>query len=1097
MLDSQRAAKADEKGKKKKPLGKRKRNRGMASAEEPGERKQSNAPILALAASVILLLVIAVAVALNSGGDEPQRANPDTPSDSPSVPADEPQVADRPQDRPPERPKPKDEPSKDRSKWSAKEKSREAVRLAETIVVDADDLLASGKTDEAIAKLNEFPADLRDQPAYKDVEKLLKKAEKIAPEQKRLAGVLAQAKGGDLEPLKKTVREILSEKYPFSGAAFLNLFREEARELLGEEQFLALKSEAEIADMGSVDYDDSEEAALGDGIDFEMEVEMRGTPERHAAFVGRKSEFEGNLRQAEQRLADRRNARLKELRVQAERAKKKAKNLKINGKACTLVDLTEKGFMIEVSGRRIEFGWGNAPAKLGHAVKSAAVDPQSADEAYELGMYALKRALFDEAVRDFQRAGKLGSQHKVPNIDELKLMVQLFRGQSDYRDGKQGESTVSWDMTQDAQKNDFTVLHQAMKLDLGGGKLAIQTPQNFLLTAANVQGAWDERATLEMKVGTTSPAPAVWFKTEAGQYLVHFGSQTQLFASAVGRGAAVASSGTKAGQGDTVSVSVTQSGDKATVSVSVGGSKCFEKTVPGEGEITFMVGCKGSGRVEIGPIKVSGQVSAKWARRTLASAPSRLARELTKFEAQLQSGNEQQMAMPTVLRGTSAEDQVALEGIPAEQVEALKNARVLFAQGNQFGALKKLEEASQNPLFHAANFTLAALRVKQDPAGSLIRLDRAVKGVQDFYEAKVARASALFWLSKYDECRKELDEALKLRPDYGPAYLVKANLQVHEGDYDTALQTLALSEELAPGDPFTLSTRGRVVALAEGPNWFTRKTATTGHYALSTDMVDYAEQFVKQLESIRRRYEEAFPLLMEGVADPGQASVLIFSEAEGYYQYSERTGVGRAENTLGHFNPWSGQLLLFLEEDPDDWNSFHVIFHEGMHQWCHAAGLELPFWANEGMAEYVGGTRLSEDGKSIQERGAIDSFLKKRLINLTSNWNERLDFFDIARQSPQEFYAGNAPLKYAQAWTMVHFFMESGHPGVKEKFISYLKAYKALESAEDKKSAQEGSKMQYIWNDTLGQLDAVETKKAWEKYVEKLAKRAKLNWRAP
>ena len=127
--------------------------------------------------------------------------------------------------------------------------------------------------------------------------------------------------------------------------------------------------------------------------------------------------------------------------------------------------------------------------------------------------------------------------------------------------------------------------------------------------------------------------------------------------------------------------------------------------------------------------------------------------------------------------------------------------------------------------------------------------------------------------------------------------------------------------------------------------------------------------------------------------------------------------------------------------------------------------------------------------------GAIDSFLKKRLMNLTMNWGDRLDFFDIAKQSPQEFYQGNAPLKYAQAWTMIHFFMESGYPKAKERFFDYLKAYKALETPEDKKKAQEGAKMQYIWNDTLGQLDPKKAKAAWEEHVEKLAKRAGLSWR--
>ncbi|MGE0710222.1 MAG: tetratricopeptide repeat protein [Planctomycetota bacterium] len=1095
-LDSQRA----EKQEATKPARGRARNRGMggAGASDLQERKTSPAPFLALAGAIVVLLVIAIAVAMRGDGKQVAKKTGDAPQESPSASATEvpgPSPSAEPSPGPTKKP---DAGAKDRSAWTPKEKQAEGRREAERLVMAADELLSGGKVDEAVAKLKEYPSDLEDQPAFADVKRLRERCERVGPERKRLGAALAAVKaGGDRKEFEQVVLSVLHEKYAFAGEPFLDTFRDEARELLGEEAFDQLVAKAELAALArDTEKEDPEQHKVAFGAD--LEVELRGTPERHQAFAAQLATFKGNLEAAERRLAEKIAARQRLLREQGERAKKRAGNLKTDdGKSCKLLELTDKGFVIELSGQRHEFGWGSCPPKLGHAVKTAASDPQNAEELYELGMYALKRALFDEARRDFEAAGKAGSKQKVPDIDALRAFVALFRGKHDWRDGKSGETTVAWDFGDAAQEKDFETLHQAMKRTIGGGKLTIQTPQGFLLTAAKAQGAWKDEATIEAQVSSTSPAPAIWFETESGQYLVDFGSKTVLYPSAIAKGGPLASSDVKAGQGDKIAVSVRQRGDKLEVTVSVAGKECFKQEVPGEGEVSFMVGCKGFGRIELGPVTVKGNLSEKWARRTLASAPTRLARELADFEAKLQAGKEaQQLVVPEVFKPTSAEDEVALEGVPDGQRQALNEARALFAQGNEYGAIEKLKEACKNPLFHAANFAYAALMVRGDPTGSMIRFDRACKGVQDFYEAQVGRASALFWLSRYDEAGKQVEDALKLRPDYAPAYLVKANLLVNKGDYDAALRTLELCEELAPGDPFTVATKGRVVALAEGPRWFARATATKKHYALHTDMIQYADKFATQLESIRARYEEAFPLLaVKG--EVAQASVLIFSEAEGYYQYSDRTGVGRAENTLGHFNPWSGQLLLFLEEDPDDWNSFHVIFHEGMHQWCHASGMELPFWANEGMAEYVGGTRLNKEGSKIEERGAIDSFLKKRLMNLTSNWNERHDFFDIAKQSPQEFYQGNAPLKYAQAWTMIHFFMEAGDPKLKEAFFKYLEAYKALKTPEEKKSAQEGSKMEYIWNDTLGQLDAVETKKRWEKWVEKLAQKAGLKWKLP
>jgi hypothetical protein len=1098
-LESQRVAKQEGKAKGRgKPRPQRTRNRGLSKGDdEPAQRKKSNAPTIAIASAVIILLVMAVGVAMR-GSTPPER----NPADGPEV-SIKTQTVTPPKPGPTRRASPnKAAKTKDRSKWSKKEKAGEADRQAGNLIDAAESLADSGKLEDAIAKLKEFPADLQDQAAYKDVQKVLLHLTEVAPEKQRLNQAIAAAKGGgDKKALEAVVVEILSDGYKFAREGFVVLFRDQAREVLGEEAFEEIVTKVELDGAMKIKVEDKDQQHK---VEFgaDLAVDMRGTPERHQAFLAQQSTFRANLAAAQKRLADRRAARLKELSAQTARAAKKGKNLKTDdGKSCKLLELTEGGFVIELAGKRVPFGWGNSPPKLGHTVKSLATDQSDGEAVYALGMYALKRALFDRAKRDFQKAAKLGNKRKVPDFEALKVIVQLFRGKHDYKSGKTTDSTISWDFTNKSEERDFNTLAAAMKRTVASGKLTITSPQGYLLTAANVAGAWTDEATLTMKIGSTNPPPAVWMKTEGGQFLITFGAKTTLFPSMIGRGGALASGAVKASSGDLVTVAVRSLGnDKLKLSVKVGDKEAFEKTVSGQGEITFMVGCKGFGRVNLGPMSIKGKVSNKWARRTLASAPTRLARELSTFEAKQQAGKgDEEVVVPEVFKATSAEDEVALEGIPETQRQALKDARSLYAQGRsqQYAALKSLEKAAENALFHAANFALAALTVRRDPSGALIRLDRATKGVQDFYEAKVARASALFWLTKYDEAAVELKEAIDLRPDYAPAYLVQANLQVNKGDYETAVRTLELAEELAPGDPRTLSTKGRVIALAEGPNWIARKTSTKGTYVLETDMVDYADQFVSQLQSIRKRYVEAFPNLVVPGSGDQRASVLIFSEPEGYYSYSDRTGVGRVENTLGHFNPWSGQLLLYLEEDPDDWNSFHVIFHEGMHQWCHSNGLELPFWANEGMAEYVGGTRLSKDGSKIEERGAIDSFLKKRLQNLTAAWSSRLDFFDIAKQSPSEFYAGNASMKYAQAWTMIHFFMESGDAKLKATFFKYLDAYKNLKTAEEKKSAQEGSKMQYIWNDTLGELPREETKARWEKWVQKLAKKAGMKWKLP
>ncbi len=151
-----------------------------------------------------------------------------------------------------------------------------------------------------------------------------------------------------------------------------------------------------------------------------------------------------------------------------------------------------------------------------------------------------------------------------------------------------------------------------------------------------------------------------------------------------------------------------------------------------------------------------------------------------------------------------------------------------------------------------------------------------------------------------------------------------------------------------------------------------------------------------------------------------RAEVLVFESEEGYFGYNEFTLGTRQEHTLGAFSPWYGQMALF--EGTDVPETCRVLSHEGFHQALHAIAPEVPIWFNEGMAEYVGAARV-EKGKVV-ERGGIQT---GRLDNLTGavkyGW-QPLAFEEILCQSQAEFYASEAPLKYAQAWSMVRYFMD-------------------------------------------------------------------------
>ena len=87
--------------------------------------------------------------------------------------------------------------------------------------------------------------------------------------------------------------------------------------------------------------------------------------------------------------------------------------------------------------RQLKFAVASGKLRRGELVpsvrelsKQLAINPKSAQEVYGLGMYAAKRALFDQAERDFEQAVRLDKalKEKIPPIADLRHLVKLFRG---------------------------------------------------------------------------------------------------------------------------------------------------------------------------------------------------------------------------------------------------------------------------------------------------------------------------------------------------------------------------------------------------------------------------------------------------------------------------------------------------------------------------------------------------------------------------------------------------------------------------------------------------------------------------------------------
>jgi hypothetical protein len=207
----------------------------------------------------------------------------------------------------------------------------------------------------------------------------------------------------------------------------------------------------------------------------------------------------------------------------------------------------------------------------------------------------------------------------------------------------------------------------------------------------------------------------------------------------------------------------------------------------------------------------------------------------------------------------------------------------------------------------------------------------------------------------------------------------------------------------------------------------------TEHYKITTDISpEAAKRYGQNLEAAFRHYQSSL-----GKAFPRgfgrKPRVAIFNTAENYYTYFELLSEQRGENTAGVFRPSLNELVLFETLDLED--TTHTLYHEAVHHFVQQlTPTHLPYWINEGIAEYLGAITV-KDEKVTEKAKMLD---RLPYIKIAVEVDSVYPFEKIMNESPREFYSGNVGLKYAQAWSMVHFFYEAAGGKHKPRIQKYL-----------------------------------------------------------
>lgn len=189
---------------------------------------------------------------------------------------------------------------------------------------------------------------------------------------------------------------------------------------------------------------------------------------------------------------------------------------------------------------------------------------------------------------------------------------------------------------------------------------------------------------------------------------------------------------------------------------------------------------------------------------------------------------------------------------------------------------------------------------------------------------------------------------------------------------------------------------------------------------LSNAGPDTAQEVAHNLEAVRSLFARELPKLTKAKGP----RLLVFAPASDASMQRLMPGRqlkdGQAQVT-GTFIQFPGLPVILLRADAVQAaeSGLGIVYHEYFHHLCSQAGLELPLWLSEGLAEYWGaGTRLTKKFAEVGRPVGV------RLLTLQSEGLLPMAEFFAADRSSETYRDGRKRLIiYAQSWAFVHLML--------------------------------------------------------------------------
>jgi tetratricopeptide (TPR) repeat protein len=751
----------------------------------------------------------------------------------------------------------------------------------------------------------------------------------------------------------------------------------------------------------------------------------------------------------------------------------------------------DQGFTLRsADGDDVRWAWDAVRLETALKIRRAGVRTDVADDQLRLGTWCLKRRLFREARRAFKQAVTIeaGLAPRVPDLDALERASAVFQGDLERR----GTSiSLGYDFAREDAAADFASATGAQaavregRLEVHGRGMAL------LQLELGFNGLADVSATLgptsgDQAAGVVGLSFAAGTEREETWVVVVFPRSGDLLLARWRAGGEIQVVDQKPGavKGASPKVRLVVRRDRVEV-IARGRTQASQPITPMWEKCRVLVGCnaQGQGAASFEDLTVRGRVRTDWLRKSFGEFDALLGAVLAMVDELPSLARPKGDPLPTP--PLSAEDAWGLEGVDPVVLRDYRQA-VATASGAAEGdwpTLLKALEAFNGVLersrgFAAAYLWRARLCVEVGlPGVALLDLSRARALCPGFHEALALEAACLAQLGRLDEAAARAEEAIALRPDGADGWGARGAIKFLREDLAGAQDDLELALALEPRDEALRGLVRNVRHVLQGPPWSRRFRAETKHYIVETNIAQKrVDDYARDLEAVRAVYAQRFGA-GEGTPAAGKSKVLIFDTEEGYHSYAALAIDDRVESTLGCYLPRYRQLLLF--EDKDDASqqeTRQVLFHEGFHQFLHQLVPDnlVPYWLNEGLAEYLSACTVT-NGDVSAEGQVLNGRLQDLRWFLRSGGPFPLD--RLMKESPAEFYSGAVWAKYAQAWSMVHFFEQGPDEDLRGRFRAYVAKLREGVSAED------------AFTQAWGGVDWGAAQRAWRKHVDGLTPR--------